>query len=146
MKAGPAGDKLARTRLAIIEHIEHSLHGKPREQADSATPESASHGRWAGLRAAGRDYWEHHPARLALQFAEPAIRGYAHRHPARLLAACAALGALVVLARPWRLVSVTGLLLAAVRSPRLSSMVMSALMAGSEHENDSSRQPARSSP
>lgn len=141
-----AGDQLARTRLAIFAHIERTRHGKPREEPDPAAQEAAAHGRWAGLRAAGRDYWEHHPARVALQMVEPPLREYAHRHPARLLAGCAAAGALLVLARPWRLISVTGVLLAAVRSPRLSSMVMSAVMAGNERANDSSPPPARSSP
>ncbi len=140
-----AADRLARTRLAIVEHLADSPRGKPREAPDPAAQEAARHGRWAGLRAAGRDYWEHHPARMALHLAEPAVRAYAHRHPARLLAACAALGALLVLARPWRLMSVTGLMLAAVRSPRLSSLVLSALMAGGGDENDPSREPARRS-
>ncbi len=144
-----AAERLARTRLAILEHVEQSRRGKRHEGRDSHDPaaqEAAAHGRWAGLKAAGRDYWEHHPARMVLQVAEPVIRTYAQRHPARLLAACAALGALLVLARPWRLMSVTGVLLAAVRSGRLSTLVMSALMADGERRTDSSREPARRSP
>jgi hypothetical protein len=140
-----AADRLAHTRLAIVAHLADSPRGRPREAPDPAAQEAATHGRWAGLRAAGRDYWEHHPVRMGLQLAEPTVRAYAHRHPARLLAACAALGALLVLARPWRLVSVTGLMLAAVRSPRLSSLVLSAFMAGGERGNESPRETPRRS-
>jgi len=142
-----AADRLARTRLAIIEHIARSQPGRAREEADPAAQEAAAHGRWAGLKAAGRDYWDHHPARMALQMAEPALRALARRHPARLLAGCAVLGALLVLARPWRMVSLTGLLLAALRSGRLSSLALSAWMAGgAPGTHEPPRSPARSSP
>lgn len=146
-----SGDRLARTRLAIIEHIQVSRHGHAAPQADDLPPDpaaqaAAAHGRWAGLRAAGREYWAHHPARMATQLATPVVSAYARRHPIRLLAVSAAAGALLVLARPWKLISVTGLALAALRSPQLSSMVLSALTAGGPdgHQDPEIPQPARS--
>lgn len=149
MNASEAGDRLARTRLAILEHIAHSRRGKPPGAPGPDAGESASQGRWGGIRTALHDGWEHHPARIALriafQWAEPGLRAYVQRHPMQLLAGCAAAGAMLVLARPWRLVSVTGVLLAAIRSPRLASMVLSALMTGSEGKNVPPH-PARSSP
>ncbi len=145
MTESAAGERLARTRQAILDHIARSRRGRDGEAPDPAAAEAARHGRWAGLRAALHDYWENHPVRMALQLAEPGLRAYGQHHPLQLLAGCAAAGALLVLARPWRLVSVTGALLAAIRSPRLSSMVLSALMTGREGKTDSLH-PARSSP
>lgn len=144
-------DRLVRTRLAIIELIQASHHGRPRTKGapatDPAAQAAAAHGRWAGLRAAGRDYWSNHPARMVIELAIPTVTAYAQKHPARLLALAAAAGALLVLARPWRLLSVTGLMLAALRSPQLSSMVLSALTtSGHERRESEFPQPARSTP
>ncbi|HSW19993.1 MAG TPA: hypothetical protein VLJ86_22430 [Ramlibacter sp.] len=83
-------------------------------------------GRFAGLGEAGREYWRNHPARLVAELATPAMSAYAQRHPARFLAFAAGAGALIYLARPWRLISVTGLAIAALRSPQLSSALISA--------------------
>lgn len=144
-------DRLARTRLAIIEQVQATHHRRPRSKGAAATDDvtqaAAAHSRWAGLRAAGRDYWSNHPVRMVIQLAIPAVSAYAQTHPARLLALSAVAGALMVLARPWRLLSVTGLVLAALRSPQLSSMVLSALTAGGhEHRENNLPQPARSTP
>lgn len=146
-----SGDRLARTRLAIIELMQASDRGRPRSKDASATDPAAqaaaTHGRWAGLRAAGRDYWSNHPARMVIELAIPAVTAYAQKHPAHLVALSAAAGALLVLARPWRLLSVTGLVLAALRSPQLSSMVLSALTtSGHERRENEFPQPARSTP
>lgn len=84
-------------------------------------------GRLQVLGDVGRDYWQHHPARLAIELATPALSAYAQKHPARFLAFSAAAGAGIYLARPWRLISVTGLAVAALRSPQLSGALISAL-------------------
>lgn len=144
-------DRLARTRRAILELVQATHHGRPRAKGaaatDGASQAAATHGRWAGLRAAGREYWANHPARMVIQLAIPAVSAYAETHPARLLALSAVAGALMVLARPWRLLSATGLVLAALRSPQLSSVVLSALTAGGrEHRENNIPQPARSTP
>ena len=51
------------------------------------------------------------------------------RKPAQFLGIAAAVGAIVVIARPWRLISVTGLMVALLKSSQLSSVVMSAMSA-----------------
>ena len=65
--------------------------------------------------------------------ATPLLASYARRHPAQYVGIAVAAGALVMVARPWRLVSVTGVLLALAKSPQLAGVVMSA-MSGSDDE------------
>lgn len=91
--------------------------------------------RFAGLGEAGRSYWQHHPARLVVELATPVLSKYAQRSPIGYLAAAAAAGAVIYLARPWRLISVSGLALAALRSPQLSSALISAFYGDSGPED-----------
>jgi hypothetical protein len=80
-------------------------------------------------------YWRHHPARMGLQVAEPLISDYARRSPATFLGIAAVAGAVFMVARPWRLISVTGLLIALAKSPQLAAVVMSA-MSGADMEDE----------
>jgi len=66
---------------------------------------------------------------MGLELATPALSQYAARKPAQFLGIAAVVGAVIVIARPWRLISVTGLLMAVVKSSQLSSVVMSAMSA-----------------
>jgi hypothetical protein len=84
-------------------------------------------GRFTRFRRAVSAWWRHHPAHLGLELATPALSEYAARRPFRYLGIAAAVGALVMITRPWRMVSATGLLLALAKSSQLSGLVMSAL-------------------
>ncbi|MDB5881922.1 MAG: hypothetical protein JWP43_1800 [Ramlibacter sp.] len=139
-----AADKLARTRLAIVEHIHRrERHPERRENLDSedeAQHEGAGRS-WArsgpaswftGLKRAAGGWWQQHPARFALELATPALSDYAGRKPVQFLAIAAAVGAVAVVARPWRLISATGLLMAVLKSSQLSGLVMSAMSASDE--------------
>jgi hypothetical protein len=66
---------------------------------------------------------------MAVELGTPALQAYAERHPGRFIAAAGVTGAVLVFARPWRLISVTTLLLAVVKSSQLPSVLMSALSA-----------------
>jgi hypothetical protein len=72
------------------------------------------------------------------------LNRYAHDKPMQLLGAAAALGAALVVVRPWRLVSITGLLLATVKSSGLTTTLLSLLSAQSEL-NDSPESPPKTS-
>lgn len=76
-------------------------------------------------------WWRHHPAHTALELATPVLSSYAARKPFQYLGIAALAGAVIAVARPWRLVSMTGLLVAVLKSSQLSSVVMSA-MAGAD--------------
>ena len=138
-----AADKLARTRLAIIEHV----HGRERrheprpaaqepdglEALGGAPPAKRRMPRarnWlARLRYAASTWWRHHPAHMAVELSTPALQSFARRHPARLLGIAAIAGATLVLVRPWRVISVTTVVVALLKSSQLSSVLLSALSA-----------------
>lgn len=154
-----AADKLARTRLAIIAQAQsrerrHERRGAsrsdgPREQAGGdEEPRQEANGADRGgpagwLRHARRvasSWWRHHPASMGLELVTPALSAYAARKPVQYLAIAAAAGAVVMLVRPWRLISVTGLIVAIVKSSQLSSVVMSA-MAGADFGKEDDEPP-----
>jgi hypothetical protein len=141
-------DKLARSRQAIVEHVQRKARRREdqRDAHDAGAPydegapfEDDRRGGWfGGLRHAAQSWWRHHPAHLALQLATPALSSFARRKPAVFLGAAAGLGALVLVARPWKLVSATGLLVAILKSSQLSTLVMSA-MSAADFEKDHQR-------
>jgi len=143
-----AADKLARSRLALIEHIlrrdrrddkkeaarrarEQTEQGEPGQEDWDASEASHDAAKWfSRLKRAAITWWRSHPARLGVELATPVLSSYAKRKPGQYLGIAVAVGAVVMLTRPWRLVSMTGLLVALLRSSQLSSVVMSAMSAG----------------
>ena len=139
--ADRARARLDRSRLAILDYLQQA-QGAPRESEPAGEPSpGAGSDRWSHLCAAGRRYWDRHPARLAIRLLAPALSFWGRRHPAAFAFLAAGLGALLVVARPWRLVSVSGLALAAVKSPHLASLAMSAMASLRTHERESERTP-----
>jgi hypothetical protein len=147
-----AADKLAQSRLAIIAHAqarerhhERRASDDEREAAGDREPGSRTRRLWdridpRGGRAAGwlgharhvfRTWWHHHPANLGLDLARPLLSSYAARKPVQYLGIAAGVGAVLMLVRPWRLVSATGVIVALLKSSQLSGLVMSA-MAGAD--------------
>ena len=63
------------------------------------------------------------------------LETYARRKPLQFLGIAAAAGAVIVVARPWRLISATGLVMALLKSSQLSGLVMSA-MSAADFEKD----------
>jgi hypothetical protein len=138
-----AADRLARTRLAIIGQMQNGeqrqqrggagrRRGREQAGADDAKesePTGSREGSFAHLRHVVRTWWRYHPAHMGLELATPALSAYAARKPLQFLGIAAAVGAIVVIARPWRLISVTGLLVAIAKSSQLSGVLMSALSA-----------------
>jgi hypothetical protein len=152
---GDAADKLARTRLAILEHVQRrdrrgdrtareSRAGAannnagadgsrpfadgPYESYDPRQPRGARS--WMGrAERAARTWWQHHPAHMAVEVATPVLQAYAQRYPGRLVAAAAVTGAVLMVARPWRLISVTTIVVALLKSANLPNVLMSALSA-----------------
>jgi len=152
--SGDAADKLARSRLAIIEHVQRRDRPGDRRAARASRPGAAGdpgaddepfaegpydsydprrpHGArsWMGrAERAARTWWQHHPAHMAVEVATPVLQAYAQRHPGRLVAGAAVAGAVLMLARPWRLISVTTIVVALLKSANLPNVLMSALSA-----------------
>ena len=145
-----AADRLARSRLALIEHVHRKEVRSGRAQAAQAHGEHEDGEQWEAAQAAAgsggggwfsrlqrgaKSYWRHHPARFGLQMATPMLSTYARKNPAAYLGIATAAGALIMIARPWRLVSVTGLLVALAKSPQLAGVVMSAMSGGDYDDN-----------
>lgn len=139
-----AADRMARTRLAIIDHVQRRDRrpekpdtrrqdrepgGRP-EAGDDGEPFFGGGPAWfAGFKRAAGNWWRHHPAHMGLELATPMLSAYASRKPAQFLGIAVALGALFMIVRPWRLVSLTGLAVALVKSSQLSNVIMSAMSA-----------------
>lgn len=136
-----AADKLARTRLAIIAHVHHRERRNDdretgrlgaesgQDQSDEDSSASGPVALFGKIRRAAGTWWRHHPAHMGLDLATPLLSAYAKKNPAQFLGIAAVLGAVFVVTRPWRLISVTGLIVALAKSSQLSSIVMSAMSA-----------------
>jgi hypothetical protein len=133
-----AADKLARSRSAIIDQI-HRRDGRKNDR--ETNPEGGPGHRsmeedygngpagWFGhIKKIFSVWWRQHPASLGVELATPALSAYAGRKPVQFLAIAATVGAVAMLARPWRLISLTGLVVALIKSSQLSR-VMSAVSA-----------------
>ena len=92
-------------------------------------------GTWQILVQAVRAWWQHHPAHLAVDIGRPFLNKYAQDKPMQLLGIAAGVGAAVVLIKPWRLVSLTGLAVAAFKSTNLSSTLLSMLPRAAPRRN-----------
>lgn len=136
-----AGDRLARSRLAIIEQVQRRERrpGRDRERDPARAGEDAGEpdggyeepgDGWLGhVRHALGTWWRHHPAHMGVELATPLLASYARRKPLQFLGIAAATGAALMVLRPWRLISATGIVVALVKSSQLSGLLMSALSA-----------------
>lgn len=120
--------RLAISRRALVEHLRGDAPVPSRRGAAPA----GSGGRrgfldrqdWIGVarNVAGR-WWRRHPANAVGQLARPLLERYAREQPARLVGAAAVAGALLVLLRPWRLLSAGAVATAVMKSSDIADMV-----------------------
>jgi hypothetical protein len=140
-----AADKLARSRQAILAHVarrqrRHDPHeesaagmGMDEDAYAAMQEEDAAQDYGAGwfghMRRAVRTWWRYHPAHMVADLASPLMRDYARRRPVQLLAISVAAGAALTFARPWKLISLTTLAVAVLKSSQLSNLLMAAMSA-----------------
>jgi hypothetical protein len=144
-----AADKLAKTRLAIIAHLqgnerrhekrknqeyERADHEAGDEQGDWRSRDRSGQRRgpgpaaWLGhMQRVLGTWWRHHPAHMGIELVTPALSSYAARKPLQYLGIAALVGVVFAIVRPWRLISLTGLIVALVKSSQLSSVLLSAM-------------------
>lgn len=132
-------ERLAASRKAIVRYMNHEEARDNTESGNSAADgldgfgdAPGGDGMWAGIKHTAKVWWQHHPAQLALNLAKPALGRYAEEKPLQLLGIAAGLGAAAVLIRPWRLMSVTGLLFAALKASDAPVLLMSILSSRNE--------------
>ena len=124
-------ERLAASRKAIVRHMtrdEKPLSGshEPYEIGDESGLTSNNTSFWpSAVARAVRTWWRHHPVSMAVDVAKPVVRRYAKGHPFTLLGVAALTGAAMVMTRPWRVLSLGGILLAAVKSAAVPSVLMS---------------------
>jgi hypothetical protein len=131
-------ERLAISRRAILQCMARGGHDdgeNPQGEAADAAGDAfgpkrpgSLHRLWRALRRTTLIWWRRHPAHLAVEMVQPVLGQYARAHPLTLLGVAATLGAVVVLARPWRLIPVAGLLMAALKSKAFTQFIASALM------------------
>ena len=144
-----ATDKLAQSRLAIVEYLQRrerrhdgggQERGAPADEAAQADGNEPRERGWLSTLKHGlKTWWRYHPAHMALEVATPVLQTYAREKPVQVLGAAAAAGAALVLLRPWRLISVTTVLVALVKSSQLSSVVLSAMSAAGGWQEEAGR-------
>jgi len=124
-------ERLAVSRQAIVKHMTQDDKTVGRsdgsyEIGDESGSTSNRPSFWpsAFVRAV-RTWWRHHPVSMAVDVAKPVVGRYASGHPFTLLGVAAVAGAAIVVIRPWRLLSLGGILLAAVKSAAVPSVLMS---------------------
>ncbi|OUM01341.1 hypothetical protein [Variovorax sp. JS1663] len=121
--------RLTISRRAIVDQLQG-----PRRDSDEAVEAAQSRlGRGATAfegvqwlqvtRQLAQRWWRRHPANAAGQLARPLLERYAREQPTRLMAAAAGAGALVVLVKPWRLLSVTAVLAALLKTSDVADLV-----------------------
>jgi hypothetical protein len=135
-----AGDRLARSRLAIIEQVQRRerRHDKG-ERARPAAPEAGEGsddgggsfgGQWfSGIKHMASAWWRQHPARMGVDLVTPLLSDYARRKPVQFIGIAVGIGVVVAVARPWRLITAGGLLAALLKSSQLSGALMAAMSA-----------------
>lgn len=150
MTAG--SDRLERSRLAILEHVHRKEERRHRamrddepsfgERMDQARAASGGRASWfEAFREAVESWWRYHPAHLAVDIARPALASFAARKPGQYVGVAAVAGAVVLLLRPWKLISVTGIVVALLKSPQMAGLIMSALSSSQNPRDD--RAPPR---
>lgn len=93
---------------------------EPQQQAEGRRGDPA----WTSVaRGIVLRWWRRHPANAAGQLARPLLERYAREQPAKLITAAAGTGALLVLIKPWRLLSITAIIAAVLRTSDVADLL-----------------------
>ncbi len=140
--------RLAASRKALVRQMArddgragneepNGLRGSRNGQTADAQTSTERSTMWQVLTQAVTAWWEHHPVQIAIDVGRPFLSNYARDKPLQLLGIAAGIGVAAVFVKPWRLVSVTGLTVAALKSTKLSSTLLSMLPRASTKQQNS---------
>ena len=135
-------ERLVISRRAIVRNMTHDEKERHEDEMNSEVEAEGEvrrdgGGNWGLIKRGLKSWWYHHPANLALDVAKPVISRYAKHHPVQLISIAVAVGAVVVILKPWRLISLGGIALAAMKSSDLTNIVMSMLSQSSKESQNS---------
>lgn len=126
--------RLARSRYAISRHLARGRADDDGDDEESVEALEAAHSsRWGKLKYMARSWWRHHPANYAYQAVRPALKAYARDEPLKLLGIATAVGAASMVIRPWRMLPLTALALAPLKSSRFTAAAVALL---ASHSSD----------
>ncbi|MGR4870893.1 hypothetical protein ACIPRI_18745 [Variovorax sp. LARHSF232] len=99
-------ERLAISRRALVNQLQGEAAPGAAERPRASLLDGIA---WAPVaRGMARHWWQRHPLHAAGELARPVLERYAREQPLKLVAVAAATGALVVLAKPWRVLTATG--------------------------------------
>lgn len=116
-----AQQRLAISRHALVGHLQDAESPRGARRRSGSLLSGMD---WAPVaRGMARHWWQRHPVHAAGQLARPVLERYAREQPLKLVAAAAAVGALVVLARPWKLLSASAVVAAIFKTSEVAGVV-----------------------
>jgi len=131
-------ERLASSRRAIVRHMsrDNASDDEPEQggYGGEGDPSQSEGGTWSFARHALGAWWQHHPVNATFSLARPVLDQYAKEKPLQLLGIAAVAGAAAVALKPWRLVSMGSLLLAALKSSEISATLLSLI--SRPHDSD----------
>ena len=141
-------ERLANTRKAIVRHMNrHHRDSGERSDNDIENANVSNHemvsepGVLSRIRYAARMWWHRHPASAALELASPLLNDYAKAHPFKLLGISVATGVAIVVVKPWRMLSASTLLVAAIKSSGLSNTLITMMSSFTRPLGNADRKP-----
>lgn len=118
-----AKQRLESSRRSIAGQLARRRGGSIQTQdeqffADASSPDP---GMVASARRAVRAWWQAHPMHDAVDLARPLLEDYARHKPYQLVGIAAGAGAAFTLLKSWRVLSLTGVALALVKTSDIQS-------------------------
>ncbi len=143
-KALTPQQRLAISRRALLRqlHGDHPEETLPPPYADEDDaypyqPQVGEHVAWVSVaRRLGERWWRRHPANAVGQLAKPLLKRYAREQPFKVLGTAAGIGAAVVLIKPWRLLSITAVLAAVLKTSDIADLVTTLMQNNSTPRKD----------
>jgi len=117
-----AKQRLAISRYAITRHMSRGRVGHDDDETDETDdPGLVQQGTWSKLKFLARSWWRNHPVNYATQLARPSLDDYAAKEPFKLVGIAVAVGAAAMVIKPWKLLPLTALALAPLKSSSFTS-------------------------
>jgi len=137
-------ERLTSSRKAIVRHMSRDRQSDDAEESrgprGEENPAQAEDGTWGVIKYALGAWWQNHPVSAAFSLARPVLEQYAREKPLQLLGVAAVAGAAAVALKPWRLVSLGGVLLAALKTSGISGTLLSMLSRPVQDSEQAQRQ------
>ncbi len=128
--------RLAVSRRALLDELQGGAHRVP-YQGGPHPRRLLDHFAWSAVaRKVAQRWWRRHPANAVGQIVRPLLERYAREQPTKLMALAATVGALAALVRPWRLLSLTAVVAALLKTSDVADVVTTLMQKTSSPRKD----------